>query len=177
MKIKVINIQHNVYKSLKIRSSRKKTSGHAPFAPGSSWQPSRPCPCWEPDRTDFSKRAACPLALGHPPRPGRRSPGMDVLPSVPSPLTCFLSVASDPKPEGRRPVWRKLCGQAPSTDTAEGADSGPGGRWSMARRSAQPPLGMPAAAPSQTSGQKAPHFPSVSVSAPFILHTTCTQSL
>lgn len=83
-----------MYKSLKIRSSRKKPSGHAPFAPRSSCQPSRPCPCWEPDRTDFSKRAACPLALGQPPHPGRRSPGMDVLPSVPSPLTCFLSVAS-----------------------------------------------------------------------------------
>lgn len=99
-------------------------------------------------------------------------------PLSPRPLTCFLSVASDPKPEGRRPVWRKLCGQAPSTDTAEGADSGPGGRWSVSSCSAQRQLGIPAAASSQTSGQEGSPLPLCQYQCSFhFAHNLYTVSL
>ena len=97
----------------------------------------------------------------------------------PRPLTCFLSVGSDQKPEGRRPIWRNLCwsgsqhGHGP-----RGLKAGPGGKWSVSRWLCTAAARDPCSClPHRPRVRKAPHFPTSSISAAFILHTTCTQSL
>ena len=110
-------------------------------------------------------------SFGQPPRPGRRSPGMDALPSVPSPTHLLLV--------SRRPIWRNLCWSGSQhRHGPRGLKAGPGGKWSVSRwlctEAAQDPCSC---LPHRPRVRKAPHFPTTSISAAFVLHTICTQSL
>ena len=129
-------------------------------------------------RQDYWSGVPSP-SFGQPPRPGRRSKGMDVLPYVPSPSHLLIVSGIWPKARGQvAHLEKSVLVRLPAQTRAEGLKAGPGGKWSVSRwlctATAQDSCSC---LPHKPRVRKAPHFPTISISAAFILHTTCTQPL